>query len=264
MSVERPVHPETARQNETIRGGPNLIRLRKLLGWSQAKLAQESDLTQGYLCQLEHNEVTTLGYAVTIKLARALGCTINFWQGQEDNRVFLTSPTRMTNEIIENPASPVAPVLSAYIESVIPQLPDPNVTYIDWRPTYQKIGDKIYSLRTAETNPLTQDILAELSDLSQGFISQLERTGDRTVKNPSLRTLAKIAAAFHVDLYDLLDLREVDYPPKVVTLDRFFRSDQIATESKKKIWQVLSLFRNHPDNPILAQTGQETSATLAQ
>lgn len=70
----------------------------------------------------------------------------------------------------------------------------------------QKIGKRIRSIR--QSQGLTQEQLAESSDLSPSYISRVE-TGDST---PSLECLCKIAGALDVGLqtvlYDLLLLDE--------------------------------------------------------
>lgn len=49
---------------------------------------------------------------------------------------------------------------------------------------------------------LTQEQLAELSDLSVSYIKQLE--SGKVFKNVSLITLSKLATAFHIEINELL------------------------------------------------------------
>ncbi len=56
---------------------------------------------------------------------------------------------------------------------------------------------------------LTQERLAEISDLHPSFIGQIERN----VKKISLATLQKLAAALKVAISDLLDEKPVVYKP---------------------------------------------------
>jgi transcriptional regulator with XRE-family HTH domain len=62
---------------------------------------------------------------------------------------------------------------------------------------------------------LSQEALADATDLSRPYISQLERS----MKSPSLRTLARLAAALSVSVSDMLILveREMSASPKVST-----------------------------------------------
>ncbi len=52
--------------------GKRLRRLRRRQGWSQAKLAEEVGLTQGYIAHLEHGRRTSPTLAVLVKVARVL------------------------------------------------------------------------------------------------------------------------------------------------------------------------------------------------
>jgi transcriptional regulator with XRE-family HTH domain len=59
------------------------------------------------------------------------------------------------------------------------------------------LGDRIRTLRQARG--WTQERLAELANLDRSYIAGIELGG----RNPSLKTLDRLAAAFHVGIADL-------------------------------------------------------------
>lgn len=75
------------------------------------------------------------------------------------------------------------------------------------------IGENIRSYR--HKYGLTQENLADLSGLSINFISRLERTDDQNV---SLKSLLKIASAFHIDVSELV--KGVNQSRSIVSIDR--------------------------------------------
>lgn len=79
-----------------------------------------------------------------------------------------------------------------------------------------KIGEKIRTLRLR--NALTQEELAERSELTKGFISQVERD----LTSPSISTLVDILEALGTDLTEFFVSRQ---PEKTVfTEDEFFET----------------------------------------
>lgn len=68
----------------------------------------------------------------------------------------------------------------------------------------EKIGIKIRLLRTKLK--LSQEKLAEFSDLSKTSISAIER-GE---SNPSIETLDRIAHALNIELKELVDVSKID------------------------------------------------------
>jgi len=61
----------------------------------------------------------------------------------------------------------------------------------------QKLGKKIQGLR--KDNKLTQEKLAEMTGLDRTYISDIERG----VRNPSLKSLQKLAGALKISISDL-------------------------------------------------------------
>lgn len=68
----------------------------------------------------------------------------------------------------------------------------------------QKIGIKIRLLRTKVK--LSQEKLAELSDMNKNSIGAIERGESK----PSIETLEKIAKALNIELKELVDVSKID------------------------------------------------------
>lgn len=75
------------------------------------------------------------------------------------------------------------------------------------------IGENVRTYR--RKYGLTQEKLADLSGLSINFISRLERTDSQNV---SLKTLCKIADAFHISLSQLVG--GINEPKRLTSVDR--------------------------------------------
>ena len=67
------------------------------------------------------------------------------------------------------------------------------------RSTQQKLGLKVRELR--KSNNLTQEKLEQKSGVDRTYISDIERG----VRNPSLKSIEKLANALGVKLFDLTD-----------------------------------------------------------
>lgn len=65
----------------------------------------------------------------------------------------------------------------------------------------RKLGERISELR--KILGLTQEKLAELSDLSPNFIGSIERG----IKTPQVKTLERIAKSLEVEVEDLFDFK---------------------------------------------------------
>src|SRR5690554_6696104 len=104
-----------------------------------------------------------------------------------------------------------------------------------------KIGEKIKRLRMQ--HDLTQEELADRSELSKGFISQVERE----LTSPSIATLVDILESLGTDLQDFFN-QEV--PEKVV-----FTKDDVAVKNDSELgsevhWLVPNAQKNVME-PIL-------------
>ena len=259
---------EARNTSETVNGPQLIVQRRKLLGWSQARLARETGLSQGYLCQIELGElVNAPSYKSIIGIAKALGIGINFWEeGLNDKKVFLTHQACVINEFIQLPdTTPVRIALLTYVKLAIPEMEGTNVTYIDHFPTYTRIGDKIADLR--EKIGYTQKQVWASTEISQGYYSQLEgregrKKGDKyKVDSPKIEILESIASVLNTNIYDLLDLTEIEYPELVVRVDRFFRSSQVPPEKKIKAWTTTSSILEQSGDSLLFPPQTPTTPT---
>jgi transcriptional regulator with XRE-family HTH domain len=105
------------------------------------------------------------------------------------------------------------------------------------------IGSKIRGLRLE--NDLTQEELADRSELTKGFISQLER--DRT--SPSISTLQDILEVLGTNLADFFD--EGEEEKYVFTKDEFF--EKIDSDRKLKISWIVPNAQKYEMEPILLE-----------
>ena len=62
----------------------NLARIRKDKGWSQEKLAQEAQISYNTLIKIERNGIENPKIETVIKLATALGVSIDEMVGMEE------------------------------------------------------------------------------------------------------------------------------------------------------------------------------------
>ena len=62
----------------------NLSRIRKDKGWSQEKLAQEAQISYNTLIKIERNGIENPKIETVIKLATALGVSIDEMVGMEE------------------------------------------------------------------------------------------------------------------------------------------------------------------------------------
>lgn len=192
------------------------------LGMSQAQLAADAELGQGYLSQIENDEVLSLGAAVLFRLAAALAVDpkvimkaagyATFLEQQGEEIHFGIDPNLAA--FIGKLTSRVQVALFYLLASVMGK---PLPTTIETKPNTdtgtknravkrrkkQKLGDVIRTLR--EAIPLTQGMLSKNAVLSQGYLSQLE-SGD--IKNPSAIMLLRIAKALKVDPNVLFEAAE--------------------------------------------------------
>jgi len=270
MGERQPPPPfQEAAPGEILKHGALLVALRLQHDWSQKDLARESGLSQGYICELEKadepdpsRKPINPSYKSIIALARAFGTGINFWEGQVDQRTFLRPEARLVNDMLQSPhlsdSSPIQPLLSQRI-AIIPEASDPYLIYIEHVPTYHLIGEKIKSIRLARG--LFQWQVAGKAQVTQGYYSQLENTqSKKPVKNPQFNHMTGFARALKIDIHDLLDLKKVTYPDLVVKVDRFFRSDQIPPELKKRVLSAITALYDLLTNPILNPSGQKSPA----
>lgn len=238
---------------EILRGG-NLIRsLRESTGWSQKRLAVETGLSQGYLCSIESDKIENPRYKTILSLARALGVGINFYdQGLADTDVFLKPQAKQVAGL--NPQVPTRRLIEDFVPRFIAEVEIPSVRYIDYLPTYERVGDRILQLRINHPDRPSQGKIASSAGISQGYLSQLERENAKNpVENPPLIVLRKLARSLDANIYDLLDIKVIEYSSTIVLIDRFFRSSQVPPEAKAKIQQVINATMEVSKDPYFSQ-----------
>lgn len=99
------------------------------------------------------------------------------------------------------------------------------------------IGERIKALRLRED--LTQEELAEKTNLHPSYVGILER-GER---NPSIKSLAKIAAVFSVDTHYFLDTGRRIRLPNPVSAHYLEISRMLENKSEDDITFALSLLK---------------------
>ena len=113
----------------------------------------------------------------------------------------------------------------------------------------------------------TQKQVWASTEISQGYYSQLEgregrKKGDKyKVDSPKLEILESIASVLNTNIYDLLDLTEIEYPELVVRVDRFFRSSQVPPEKKIKAWTTTSSILEQSGDSLLFPPQTPTTPT---
>lgn len=191
----------------TIRG------LREDLGMSQAQLAADAELSQGYLSQIENDEVLNLGTAVLFRLAAALVVDpkvimeatgyLSSLEHRSETICFSNDPGlvafigKQTPKVQEALAYFLASFMGKPLDASTETGPITNSSAANLsvkKQRGQKLGKKIKYLR--DKIPRTQGELAMDAGISQGYLSDLEK-GD--AKNPSIRVLLRIAKALKVD-----------------------------------------------------------------
>ena len=188
--------------------GKEVLSLRKGLGMSQRQLAIEAHLSQGYLSQIENEEVQNPSAVILLRLAQALqvnpqvifvaaGYSVEEAVG---NNEFLvdTDLLRLLGSIPESSQRAILQLFSFWANYTVN--PDRFVSHPPSSSARRKkttgdLGGKIRKLR--EGRELTQ---RQLPGVSQGYLSQLE---NGEVKNPSATVLLRIAKALDVDPDDL-------------------------------------------------------------
>jgi len=105
------------------------------------------------------------------------------------------------------------------------------------------IGSKIRELRLE--NDLTQEELADRSELTKGFISQLERD----LANPSISTLQDILEALGTNLADFF--HEGEEEQCVFTKDEFF--EKVDPDRMWKISWIVPNAQKYEMEPILLE-----------
>ena len=72
ISISQQIDEVGGREGMVMKLGRRLRELREQMGLSQAQLAGHAEVSQGYLCQLEREEVKNPSAAILLRLAKAL------------------------------------------------------------------------------------------------------------------------------------------------------------------------------------------------
>lgn len=207
------------RKKSTHSLGWTLRDLRDKNDMSQVALAAASEVSQGYLSQLEHDEVPNPSVVVLLKIAAGLSIDPkvimeaagyeNFLEPQGEKIHFRIDPdlaafigkltSRIQLELLYLLASLSGKPLTATIETELNIHADTKNPAVETRRKH-KLGDMIRTLR--EDIPLSQEGLSTDAVLSQSYLSQLE-SGAK--KNPSAITILRIAKALKVDAEELFE-----------------------------------------------------------
>ena len=193
-----------------------------------------ANLSQVNIADLEGNREKNPGYQKTVNLAKTFGAGLHFLEGIPETRVFLTARAAQFQRILENLPSDAANTLAEIVQRVFPQMVTPDLTYISIKKflTPHQLGAKISRLQGDQS----QHFFASGCQLSQGYVSQLE-SGD--IKDPSMRSLQKVADNAGIDLEKLLGIKTIIIPKVVARVDHFFRSPQVSPQEKREAWHAL-------------------------
>ncbi len=262
--------------------GQTIKTQREEFGISQAQLASQAGLSQGYLSQIENEEIQNPSAAVLLRIASSLSVDpkvileavrVDSSLGSPDEMLsFRTDPElvvligEQTPEVQKTLAYFLASLMGNSLPTSMETSPStkPNADQPVKRQRKQKLGDKIRSLRE-EVN-LSQGGLAQKTGISQGYLSQLEN-GD--VKNPSARILLRVAKALKVDSDELFEAagyptarqqekryqtEEARIPPELVEL--------LSELSRKQQRRLLLLLREMVS--LIGSEETEASPALAR
>jgi len=235
----------TITYGQTISGG------RELFGFSQTELAKRAEISQGYLSQLEKDEIENPSYAVRTRIARALGLKIDETETTEiSNAIFLEPRTANIHKIMLELPPEHQCLLSAYIKLTFPQDDLRKVTYLSSSQPLsgEKLGNKIRAER--ESRNWRQGVLADKSSVSQGYLSQLEN-GD--VESPSGAVLNRIAKSLEVDVKDLTEMTEMEVPTEIASIDQFLRDEDVPQKVKAAKLQNLLNFLSVIRDPVFQE-----------
>lgn len=235
MAPER--QTQTLPETEPKKSQGQIVRdLRGMSGKSQSQLAKEAEISQGYLSQIENDDpnAENPGYRQVIGLAEALGVGINFDLGQQEQKAFVSPQALRIHDALYPEELRI--MLGTLREKFNIEPEDVPVTYIDHSPSHRRIGDRISNLRLNHPDHPPQRKIASQSGTSQGYLSQVENS---LCRNPSMTKLRPIAKALDTNIYDLLEIKEVEYPPKVAYLDRFFRSSEVPSTAKRELLKLV-------------------------
>lgn len=196
--------------------GTKLVEMRQARGFTQAVMADRGGLSQGYLSQLENDEVVNPAAVVILGLANGLSldpgvlfAAAGFEIPSEGLPGFLLIPVDLDLlEFCSQFSFKRQASLLGYLSLDYDPSPETSPEVLKAitatkkrvvsKDSGKKLGKKIKELR--EQQGLTQGQLAREAALSQGYLSQLEMG---VVNKPSASVLLRISKALGIDVNEL-------------------------------------------------------------
>ena len=102
---------------------------------------------------------------------------------------------------------------------------------------YETLGRNLYCYR--KKKKLTQEELAEKSDLSVGFISQLERG----ITKPSLDTLSDLCDLLDCSIGNILEYSDSESSPLLLEFTNTFQS--LPKKEQRLFYYMLKTYKEH-------------------
>lgn len=250
MSTENPRFTPPEKQTERKSLGQVVRQRRNFCGLSQENLAAQTGLSQGYLSQIENDEVENLNFATHIRIAKVLGLSFHLREEPTDKDVFIMPQATDLQEILSRFPSDQQEVLTTYIKLAFPQDNLKKLNYID-SPLILSGPELGYIIQRVRNNRgWSQGSLARKTSHSQGHISDLE-TGK--VETPSLALLNQIAEALKVDVGKLLEITDVEVPNEIASVDQFLRDENVPQDVKEAKLKSLMGFLEVINDPLFQE-----------
>ena len=209
--------------------GQILREFRAKSGLSQDEVARLVKISQGYLSQIENDEVKGLSLSTALGLAKVFGEGVLFLEGERSQKVFLLPLSRTIHQFLLTETDPEKiDDLEKGLDFICrryPQIRKNNLTYID-QSDQKPLGERVEEFRAGRF----QWVLAKDAGISQVTISNIE-TG--LTKNPSIKNLAKIAQGAQITIEELLGLEEIQVQPKIRKFDQILRDGNIPQAKRK-------------------------------
>lgn len=107
----------------------------------------------------------------------------------------------------------------------------------------KQLGQRIRELRTQQH--MSQEELSFKAGISPAHLGQIERA----LKNPTIDTIAKIAAALDIPIPDLFTMEAVSAAPQNTTVSKInAQLLGMSEEEQKDILRIIRIFRGYQRN----------------
>lgn len=104
----------------------------------------------------------------------------------------------------------------------------------------KQLGQRIRELRTKQH--MSQEELSFKAGISPAHLGQIERA----LKNPTIDTIAKIAAALDIPISDLFTMEAVSAAPQNTTVSKInAQLISMSEEEQKDILRIIRIFRGY-------------------